>query len=119
MHITRATERPYQDAGAPGIERGRIWGAALPGRGTASTAPAGVGHGVAIEFCRMMKNSLYARHPHASWEQMFVVTGSLAVDGVELAAGDFAFTEPGEWHEVRALEDSVVLLSFGQAPVVS
>jgi quercetin dioxygenase-like cupin family protein len=31
-------------------------------------------------------------------------------------AGDFAFTEPGEWHEVRAVEDAVVLLGFGRPP---
>lgn len=62
----------------------------------------------------MQAGAIYGRHPHKSWEQMFVVEGRIDVDGTALAAGDYAFTEPGEWHEVRALEDCVVLLSFGQ-----
>jgi quercetin dioxygenase-like cupin family protein len=69
MHVTRAADRRFHDAGVPGIERGRIWVS---------------GHGV-------------------------------AVDGTDLCAGDYAFTEPGEWHEVTALQDCVVLLSFGQS----
>lgn len=101
MKITRATERPLADAGVPGIERGRVWD------GT---------HGVAIEFCRMRGGAVYGRHPHASWEQMFVVSGRIDVDGTVLEAGDFAFTEPGEWHEVRAVADAVVLLGFGRPP---
>ena len=100
MHITRAAERPLQPAGVPGIERCRVWGN---------------GHGVAVEFCRMQAGSVYARHPHQHWEQMFVIEGALRVDSDLLAAGDYAFTEPGEWHEVTAVENSVVLLSFGQA----
>lgn len=99
MHITRATRRPLAPSGAPGIERCRVWGQ---------------GHGVAVEFCRMAKGAVYGRHPHKSWEQMFVIEGRLQVDGDVLDAGDFAFTEPGEWHAVTALEPSVVLLSFGQ-----
>jgi quercetin dioxygenase-like cupin family protein len=99
MHITRRNQRPLQDAGVPGIERGRVWNR---------------GHGVAVEFCRMKRGALYGKHPHASWEQMFVVEGAICVDGEVLIAGDFAFTEPGESHEVSAVEDSVVLLSFGQ-----
>lgn len=100
MHVTRAAERPFHDAGVPGIERGRIWGS---------------GHGVAVEFCRMKAGAVYGRHPHRHWEQMFVVEGRIDVDGTELGRGDYAFTEPGEWHEVTALEDCVVLLSFGQS----
>jgi quercetin dioxygenase-like cupin family protein len=62
----------------------------------------------------MRGGAVYGRHPHASWEQMFVVSGRIDVDGTVLDAGDFAFTEPGEWHEVRAVEDAVVLLGFGR-----
>ena len=103
MHITRAGQRPYRDAGVAGIERGRIWGD---------------GHAVAAEFCRMRAGAIYSRHPHLSWEQMFVVEGRIDVDGTVLEAGDYAFTEPGEWHEVKALADCVVLLSFGQRVTV-
>jgi quercetin dioxygenase-like cupin family protein len=71
-------------------------------------------HGVAVEFCRMQPGSVYGRHPHRSWEQMLVVDGAIDVDGTVLRGGDYAFTEPGEWHEVTALERSVVLLSFGK-----
>ncbi len=99
MHITRSDKRPLQDSGVAGLERCRIWGA---------------GHGVAVEFCRMQPGAVYARHPHKHWEQMFVVSGRIDVDGTTLDAGDYAFTEPGEWHEVKALSQSVMLLSFGQ-----
>ncbi len=100
MHITRSAARPLAPAGVPGIERGRVWYGA---------------HGVAVEFCRMERGAIYQRHPHRSWEQMFVISGAIDVDGAVLNGGDFAFTEPGEWHEVRAVESSVVLLSFGRS----
>ncbi len=87
------------DAGVAGIERGRIWDGQ---------------HGLAVEFCRMRAGARYGRHPHRSWEQMFVIEGAIDVDGTVLRAGDHALTEPGEWHEVLALEDAVVLLSFGR-----
>jgi quercetin dioxygenase-like cupin family protein len=99
MHVTRADQRPFHDSGVAGIERGRLWGS---------------GHGVAVEFCRMKAGAVYGRHPHRHWEQMFVVEGHIDVDGTQLRTGDYAFTEPGEWHEVTAREDCVVLLSFGQ-----
>ena len=101
MHITRAADRPLTSAGIPGIERGRLWDGA---------------HGVAAEFCRMQRGAVYARHPHLSWEQMFVVSGAIDIDGTVLHQGDYAFTEPGEWHEVCAVETSVMLLSFGRSP---
>ena len=66
----------------------------------------------------MRAGAIYSRHPHLSWEQMFVVEGRIDVDGTVLEAGDYAFTEPGEWHEVRALADCVMLLSFGQRVTV-
>jgi quercetin dioxygenase-like cupin family protein len=87
-----------QPAGVPGIERGRIWDRR---------------YGVAVEFCRMQAGAVYGRHPHASWEQMFVVSGAIDVDGTLLRAGDHAFTEPGEWHTVTATEEAIVLLTFG------
>jgi quercetin dioxygenase-like cupin family protein len=99
VHITRADQRPLQPTATPGIERGRLWD------GT---------HGLAVEYCRMRAGAVYGRHPHRSWEQMFVVSGKIDVDGTALQAGDYALTEPGEWHEVRAIEDCVVLLSFGR-----
>jgi quercetin dioxygenase-like cupin family protein len=34
--------------------------------------------------------------------------------GRDLGPGDFVFTEPGETHAPEILEDSLVLLSFGQ-----
>lgn len=101
MHITRVANRPLAPAGVPGIERGRIWDGA---------------HGVAVEFCRMQPGAVYARHPHRSWEQMLVVSGAIDIDGTVLHEGDYAFTEPGEWHEVRAVDESVMLLSFGRPP---
>ena len=55
---------------------------------------------------------------HPGRAQMFVVEGRIDVDGTVLEAGDYAFTEPGEWHEVRALAGCVVLLSFGQRVTV-
>lgn len=100
MHVTRVADRAFSDADVPGIERGRICGS---------------GHGVAVEFCRLKSGAVYWRHPHRHWKQMFVVAGRIDVDGAELQRGDYAFTEPGEWHEVTALEDCILWLSFGQA----
>jgi anti-sigma factor ChrR (cupin superfamily) len=103
MLVTHRDRRPWRDAGVEGIERARTWDRQ---------------YGVAVEFCRMRAGSVYPRHPHASWEQMYVVDGAIDVDGARLEAGDHAFTEPGEWHEVRAEADAVVLLIFGP-PIVA
>jgi len=54
----------------------------------------GAGHGVAVAFCRMQAGSIYGKHPHKS--------------------EDFAFTEPGQWRQVTAVRDCVMLLSVGQ-----
>lgn len=42
----------------------------------------------------MQAGSIYGKHPHKS--------------------EDSAFTEPGQWHQVTAVHDCVMLLSVGQ-----
>ncbi|MEB3321824.1 MAG: cupin domain-containing protein [Synechococcaceae cyanobacterium] len=54
-------------------------------------------------------------HHHEHWCQVFVVSGTMAVqaDGEELhtiGAGGFYFVEPGDTHAEAAMEDSLLLV---------
>jgi anti-sigma factor ChrR (cupin superfamily) len=96
--VGQANQR-WQSAGIDGTEKAVLWRQ---------------GHGVATELFRLRRGVHYPEHTHAGWEQMFVLQGRLRMAGRDLGPGDFVFTEPGETHAPEILEDSLVLLSFGQ-----
>jgi len=54
-------------------------------------------------------------HAHPVWELVTVLSGRLRLGSDLLAAGDVLHTHPGESHDVEALEDTVFLVTVGQA----
>ncbi|MEO8626893.1 MAG: cupin domain-containing protein [Betaproteobacteria bacterium] len=56
------------------------------------------------------------RHRHAAGEDVLVISGQVVIDGATLNAGDYCYTEAGETHELKAIEDSVIYVS-SQKPV--
>ena len=100
MQVLKNQDVVWRESGVEGILRGTLWNS---------------GQDVAAELCRMRAGSEYPEHQHAAWEQMLVIEGSINVDGITLAAGDYAFTVPGESHRVVAEQDALVFLSFGKS----
>jgi quercetin dioxygenase-like cupin family protein len=54
-------------------------------------------------------------HPHPVWELVTVLSGKLRLGAATLSAGDVLHTSAGEAHDVEALEDTVFLVTVGQA----
>ena len=100
MKLTRADERKFETFNEDGADKLDLWNE---------------GHEVSAQIYRFPKGSSYPAHTHETWEQMYIISGSLKLSGVTLSAGDYAFTEPGETHAVENLVDTVVLLSFGKS----
>jgi len=99
MKITRTKERAFKPYGQNASQRADLWRD---------------GHNVAFDIFHLKKGGEYAEHTHDSWEVMYVISGKLNLSGEILEAGDFVFTEPGESHVAENLEDTIVLLGFGQ-----
>jgi quercetin dioxygenase-like cupin family protein len=48
-----------------------------------------------------------------------ILSGAVQIGGVELAPGDYVFTQPGEEHDVVAMSDAMIFVSSQKAtPVV-
>ena len=61
---------------------------------------------------KMRKNSIFPLHHHPGWEQLYVVSGNVDIEGKSISAGDHLFTSAGEMHAVHANEDSELLVFF-------
>jgi quercetin dioxygenase-like cupin family protein len=58
-------------------------------------------------------------HSHHGTEEVVVMAGQVRIGGIELAAGDYLFTEPGEEHDVVAVTAAVIFVSSQRStPVV-
>lgn len=60
---------------------------------------------------RLKAGSRFPRHAHQGSEEVLVLAGSVRIGGVELSAGDYLFTSPGEEHDVTALTDTTIFVS--------
>ena len=53
----------------------------------------------------------YPAHNHPGGEELFVLQGSVHVGKDHLQAGDYLYTAPNNKHGVRAVEETIVLVS--------
>ena len=60
---------------------------------------------------RLVKGSRFPRHAHHGTEEVVVLSGAVAIGGIELTSGDYLFTGPGEEHDVVAVSDAVIFVS--------
>ncbi|TCO77507.1 ChrR-like protein with cupin domain [Plasticicumulans lactativorans] len=60
---------------------------------------------------RLGRGARFPRHAHHGSEEVVVLAGSVRIAGVELAPGDYLFTE----HDVLALSDAVIFVSSQKA----
>ena len=68
---------------------------------------------------RLKEGSRFPKHAHHGTEEVVVLSGTVTLGGVRMEAGDYAFTMPGEEHDVVAVTDAVIFVSSQKAtPVV-
>jgi quercetin dioxygenase-like cupin family protein len=68
---------------------------------------------------RLAKGSRFPTHEHHGTEEVLVIKGSVIISGVTLRENDYLFTEPGECHDVQAIEDSLIYVASQKAtPIV-
>lgn len=68
---------------------------------------------------RLKAGSRFPTHAHHGHEDVLVIAGTVRLGGTVLQTGDYLFTEPGEEHDVVALEDAMIYVSSQKAtPVV-
>lgn len=104
LAITTA-QRDWQPTPYPGIERSLFRNNESGGRSS---------------VVRLAAGARFPRHRHEGTEEVLVLSGRVVLGEVELAEGDYLFTEPGEEHDVRALTDAVIFVSSQKAtPLVN
>jgi quercetin dioxygenase-like cupin family protein len=96
MLVKKAAEREWAATGYDGIERSLFRNNETGGRSSVVRLTAG---------CR------FPRHAHHGTEEVVVLAGRVRISGLELEAGDYLFTEPGEEHDVVAVTDTVIFVS--------
>jgi quercetin dioxygenase-like cupin family protein len=104
MLVNKAAEREWKATGYPGIDRSLFRNNATGGRSS---------------VVRLAQGSRFPRHAHEGSEEVVVLAGIVRIGGVELRAGDYLFTTPGEEHDVLAVSDATIFVSSQRAtPVV-
>ncbi len=104
MLLKRSADRDWKPTDYPGIDRSLFRTNDSGGRSS---------------VVRLKQGTRFPRHAHHGTEEVLVLSGAVRIGGVELAAGDYLFTEPGEEHDVVALADTVIFVSSQKStPVV-
>ena len=104
MLVNKATNREWMGTGYPGIERSLFRNNDTGGRSS---------------VVRLAKGTRFPRHAHQGTEEVVVLSGSVAIGGVEMGLGDYLFTSPGEEHDVVAVTDALIFVSSQKStPIV-
>ena len=104
MLVNKTANRDWKATDYPGIERSLFRNNDSGGRSS---------------VVRLAKGSRFPRHAHHGTEEVVILVGTVTIGGVELAAGDYLFTSPGEEHDVVAVSDAVIFVSSQKStPVI-
>ncbi len=104
MLVRKAADREWAPTDYPGIERSLFRNNEGGGRSS---------------VVRLRQGARFPRHAHHGTEEVVILSGVVQIGGVELAPGDYMFTQPGEEHDVIAMSDAVIFVSSQKAtPVV-
>ncbi len=96
MLVNKAVNREWKATDYPGIERSLFRNNETGGRSS---------------VVRLARGARFPRHAHHGSEEVVVLSGTVAIGGVGLSAGDYLFTSPGEEHDVVAVSDAVIFVS--------
>ena len=100
MLLKKAADRAWVDTDHAGIARALFRNNPSGGRSS---------------MVRLAAGARFPRHAHHGTEEVVVLAGVVKIGGVEMAAGDYLFTEPGEEHDVQALTDAEIFVSSQKA----
>jgi quercetin dioxygenase-like cupin family protein len=100
MLVNKASDRQWTATDYAGIERSLFRNNETGGRSS---------------VVRLRQGSRFPRHAHDGREEVVVLSGAVRIGGVDLAAGDYLFTVPGEEHDVVALSDAAIFVSSERA----
>jgi quercetin dioxygenase-like cupin family protein len=104
MLVKRASDREWQATGHAGIDRSLFRNNETGGRSS---------------VVRLAQGARFPRHAHEGTEEVVVLDGTVRIGGVELCAGDYLFTLPGEEHDVVAVSAATIFVSSQRGtPVV-
>jgi len=104
MLVNKAAGREWKATDYPGIDRSLFRNNETGGRSS---------------VVRLTQGSRFPRHAHQGTEEVVVLAGVVRIGGVELSAGDYLFTTPGEEHDVVAVSDASIFVSSQRGtPVV-
>jgi quercetin dioxygenase-like cupin family protein len=104
MLVNKAADRAWLATDYRGIERSLFRNNETGGRSS---------------VVRLAAGAQFPRHAHHGTEEVVVPAGTVRIGGVDLAAGDYLFTSPGEEHDVVAVTDAQIFVSSQCAmPVV-
>jgi quercetin dioxygenase-like cupin family protein len=104
MLVKKAADREWAATDYPGIDRSLFRNNEGGGR---------------TSVVRLRQGARFPRHAHHGTEEVVILSGVVQIGGVELAPGDYMFTQPGEEHDVVAMSDAVIFVSSQKAtPVV-
>lgn len=104
MLVNKTADREWKVTDYPGIQRSLFRTNETGGRSS---------------IVRLARGSRFPRHAHEGTEEVVVLAGTVRIGGVELNAGDYLFTSPGEEHDVVAVSDASIFVSSQRGtPVV-
>jgi quercetin dioxygenase-like cupin family protein len=100
MLVNKADGREWKATDYPGIDRSLFRHNETGGRSS---------------VVRLSGGSRFPRHRHEGTEEVVVLSGTVRIGGVELGAGDYLYTTPGEEHDVYAVSDATIFVSSQRA----
>lgn len=104
MLVNKTADREWKATDYPGIERSLFRNNDTGGRSS---------------VVRLANGARFPRHAHHGSEEVVVLSGTVAIGGVELSTGDYLFTSAGEEHDVVAISDALIFVSSQKStPVV-
>ena len=103
MLVNKAADRAWLATPYAGIERSLFRNDASGGRSS---------------VVRLAQGARFPRHAHEGTEEVVVLAGIVRIGGLELATGDYLYTEAGEEHDVFALSDATLFVSSQKATPV-
>lgn len=104
MLVNKAAGREWTATAYPGIDRSLFRNNETGGRSS---------------VVRLARGTRFPRHRHEGGEEVVVLAGTVRIGEVDLAAGDYLYTTPGEEHDVVAVTDATIFVSSQRAtPIV-
>ncbi|ELX08294.1 hypothetical protein Jab_2c03400 [Janthinobacterium sp. HH01] len=96
MILARQDDRNWGNSGIAGVQTCPTW--------TGSDNDGGY-------LARFEAGARFPKHTHHGWEQIFVISGAIRFNDVEMRAGDVLQVQGSDEHEACALEETLLFVA--------